>query len=152
MKKKIIKIFLILSLSVLISCGFEPLNKKINLNKFIVSEKIFSGNTKINNKIYNKLNLKEEKNAPGFILKLFSEVKIITLAKDTSGNATSYKSYILTNVAVIKNEEIIKNKKFEKSITYSNLSNKFELKNYQNQVENNLINSTVQVIKLFLGN
>jgi len=151
MIKKITKIYLILSLFSLVSCGFEPLNKTINLDELIVSEKIFTGNGKINNKIYNKLNIKENKNKSGYTLKLFSESKVSTLAKDTSGNATSYKSYILIDVSVIKNEKLIKNKTFEKSITYTNLTNKFELKNYQRQVENNLINSTVQEIKIFLA-
>lgn len=148
---KVTKIYLVLFLFSLISCGFEPLNKTLTLNEFIVSEKIFSGDGKINNKVFNKLNLQENKNTTGYTLKLFSEKKITTLAKDKSGNATSYKSYILIDVSVIKNEEIVKNKKFEKNITYPNLTNKFELKNYQRQVENNLINSTVQEIRIFLA-
>ena len=36
MIKKITKIYLILFLFSLVSCGFEPLNKTINLNELIV--------------------------------------------------------------------------------------------------------------------
>ena len=151
MKKLIIKIYLIFSMVFLGACGFEPLNSSLNINKITISEKNFSGNEKINRKIFNKLNLKVSDDISAHKLKLGSESIITTLVKDTSGNATTYKTTLLINVALIRNEKIIKNKRFEKSITYSNLSNKFELSKYQTEVENNLINSATQEIKMFLG-
>ena len=70
MKKKIVKICLIFSILTLLSCGFEPLNKSINLDKIIISEKIFSGNNQLNRKIFDKLNLKESDDISGFKFKL----------------------------------------------------------------------------------
>ena len=151
MKKLIIKIYLIFSMVFLGACGFEPLNSSLNINKITISEKNFSGNEKINRKIFNKLNLKVSDDISAHKLKLGSESIITTLVKDTSGNATTYKTTLLIDVALIRNEKIIKNKRFEKSITYPNLSNKFELSKYQTEVENNLINSATQEIKMFLG-
>jgi len=152
MKKKIIKICLIFStLILMLSCGFEPLNKTINLDKIVISKKVFSGNSQINKKIFNKLSLKESNNVSDFVLKMHSENKIKILAKNTEGDATSYKTSLSIKVSLIKNNKIIKDKLFEKSITYPNLNNKFELSKYQKEVENNLINTTLQRIKVFLS-
>ena len=79
-----------------------------------------------------------------------SESKIIILAKDNSGNATSYKTNIIIQLSLTKDEKIMKNKRFEKNFTYSNLNNKFELSKYQKQVESNMINSLAQEIRIFL--
>ena len=152
MIKKIIKICLIFSALILISsCGFEPLNKSINLNKITIYEKVFSGNNQLNRKIFDKLDLKESDNVSDYILKLHSESEIAILAKNTEGDATSYKTSLLIEVSLIKNDKIIKNKRFEKSITYPNLNNKFELSKYQKEVENNLVNTTLQQIRVFLS-
>ncbi len=152
MKKKIIKICLIFStLILMLSCGFEPLNKTINLDKIVISKKVFSGNSQINKKIFNKLSLKESNNVSDFVLKMHSENKIKILAKNTEGDATSYKTSLSIKVSLIKNDKIIKDKLFEKSITYPNLNNKFELSKYQKEVENNLVNTTLQQIKVFLS-
>ena len=151
MKKKIVKICLIFSILTLLSCGFEPLNKSINLDKIIISEKIFSGNNQLNRKIFDKLNLKESDDISGFKFKLHTESQIITLAKNTEGDATSYKTTLLIEISLIKDDKIVKNKSFEKSTTYPNISNKFELTKYQREVENNLINTTLQQIRIFLS-
>ena len=151
MKKKIVKIYLIFSVLTLLSCGFEPLNKSINLDKIIISEKIFSGNNQLNRKIFDKLNLKESDDISGFKFKLHAESQIITLAKNTEGDATSYKTTLLIEISLIKDDKIVKNKSFEKSTTYPNISNKFELTKYQREVENNLINTTLQQIRIFLS-
>jgi hypothetical protein len=135
----------------MLSCGFEPLNKTINLDKIVISKKVFSGNSQINKKIFNKLSLKESNNVSDFVLKMHSENKIKILAKNTEGDATSYKTSLSIKVSLIKNNKIIKDKLFEKSITYPNLNNKFELSKYQKEVENNLINTTLQRIKVFLS-
>ena len=151
MKKKIVKIYLIFSVLTLLSCGFEPLNKSINLDKIIISEKIFSGNNQLNRRIFDKLNLKESDDISGFKFKLHTESQIKTLAKNTEGDATSYKTTLLIEISLIKDDKIVKNKSFEKSTTYPNISNKFELTKYQREVENNLINTSLQQIRIFLS-
>ena len=133
------------------SCGYEPLNKTLSLKKINISNKIFEGDKKINNKIFRKLNFRKEENLPSYSLKLKSNSKIDDLSKDQSGNITSYKSIITTYVALIKDQEIIKDKSFEQTFTYPNQSNKFNLSTYQKEVENNLIDIIVQDIRLFLN-
>ena len=150
MRKKIKNLGLIISLIFFTSCGYVPLNKNININEINIIEKIFTGDKNINRKIYNKLNFQHTNDKSGYILKLNSKSKIDTLAKDSAGNATSYKTNIIIKISLIKDDKIVKNKLFEKNFTYSNLSNKFELSKYQKQVEDNIINSLVREIRIFL--
>jgi len=133
------------------SCGYEPLNKSLNSKKINITDKIFVGDKKVNKKIFNKLNFRNQDNTPTYTLKLESNSKINDLSKDQSGNITSYKTTITTYVALIKDQEIIKNKNFEHSFTYPNQSNKFNLASYQREVEDNLIDKIVQDIRLFLN-
>ena len=133
------------------SCGYEPLNKNSSLKKINITDKIFEGDKKINKKIFSKLNFKRNENSPSYSLKLKSNSKIYNLSKDQSGNITSYKTTITTYVALLKDQEIVKDKNFEESFTYPNQSNKFNLSTYQREVENNLIDKVVQDIRLFLN-
>ena len=105
----------------------------------------------MNKKIFDKLNFRNQDNTTTYTLKLESSSKINDLSKDQSGNITSYKTTITTYVALIKDQEIIKNKNFEHSFTYPNQSNKFNLASYQREVEDNLIDKIVQDIRLFLN-
>ena len=150
MKKKILKLILIFPLIILGSCGYEPLNKNFDLEKININEKIFTGNKRINKKIFGKLNLKEDNKISGYIIKLDSNKKIKNLSKDQAGNITSYKTTIITQVTLIKSQTVLKDKKFERNFTYSNLGNKFELSKYQREVENNIINGITQDLKVFL--
>ncbi len=147
---KILKIILIFLITLSTSCGYTPVNKNINSKKMIISNKIFSGNKVINKKIFNKLNLKEENIETGFNLKLTSNVLISELSKDKSGNVSTYKTSITVYVALIKENETLKEKNFEKNFTYASLNNKFELSKYQKEIENNLITTIAQELKIFL--
>lgn len=150
MNERILKLVLIFSLIVLVSCGYEPLNKNFGLEKINITEKIFMGNKRINKKIFSKLNLKEDNSSSGYKIKLDTNHEIRDLSKDQAGNITSYKTTIITQVTLIKSQTVLKDKKFERNFTYSNLGNKFELSKYQREVENNIINGITQDLKVFL--
>lgn len=152
MKKELKIYILVLFLTTLLSCGYEPLNKNNAENLIIISQKIFIGDNKINRKIFNILNLKEKNEENGFKLELNSIKKIEGVSKDKSGNITTYKTSIIVAVRLIDNGKQIKSKTFSKNFNYSNISNKFDLKKYQNNVEKNLINSLSKEIKIYLYN
>ena len=146
------KHFLLIIFLILISaCGYEPLNKSLQESNIKISKKTFSGDNQINRKIFNKINLKETKDGLGYELKLNSNKVIDQVAKDKSGNVTKYKTTITIVVELIENQKTIKSRSFSKNFNYSNLSNKFELKKYQEDVEMNLINSIATDIKIFLN-
>ena len=133
------------------ACGYEPLNKSLPESNIKISKKTFSGDNQINRTIFNKINLKETKDELGYELKINSNKIIDQVAKDKSGNVTKYETTITIIVELIENEKTIKKKSFSKNFNYSNLSNKFELKKYQEDVELNLINSIARDIKIFLN-
>ena len=133
------------------ACGYEPLNKNLPESNIKISKKTFSGDNQINRKIFNKINLKETKDELGYELKLNSNKAIDQVAKDKSGNVTKYKTTVTIVVELIENGKTVKKRSFSKNFNYSNLSNKFELKKYQEDVETNLINSIARDIKIFLN-
>ena len=145
------KYVLIIFLMFMSACGYEPLNKSLQESNIKISKKTFSGDNQINRTIFNKINLKETKDEPGYELKLNSNKIIDQVAKNKSGNVTKYKTTITIVIELIEKEKNFKKRTFSKNFNYSNLSNKFELKKYQEDIETNLINSIARDIKIFLN-
>ena len=133
------------------ACGYEPLNKSLPESNIKISKKTFSGDSQINRKLLSKINFKETKDELGYELKLNSNKVIDQVAKDKSGNVTKYETTVTIVVELIENGKTVKKRSFSKSFNYSNLSNKFELKKYQRDVETNLINTIARDIKIFLN-
>ena len=50
-----------------------------------------------------------------------------------------------------KKSETLKQKEFNSSFTYNNLENKFDLSEYQKNIEKNLINKMVEEIFIYLN-
>ncbi len=57
---------LIIFLILISACGYEPLNKNFPESNIKISKKTFSGDSKINRAIFNKINLKETKDELGY--------------------------------------------------------------------------------------
>ena len=135
-KKIIFLLYLLLS-----SCGYEAIHSKKNSTdySFSVNELNFVGDRIINLKIKEKLNNytqgEKEKN---FILKISSTSEKIVLAKNTSGDTTSFKNIISINVDILMNNKFKSNLVFVESFNYNNISNKFTLKKYEEEIKNNL--------------
>ena len=126
-RKQIILLLLLL----LSSCGYEAIySKKNSVNyNFSVSELNFVGDKTVNLKIKEKLNnYAQDKKDKDFILRISSTSEKITLAKNTAGDATSFKNSISINVEVLMNNKFKSNFIILESFNYNNISNKFNLK------------------------
>ena len=152
MQKKIFKLLLLLFLT---SCGYEAMHSKkntINYN-FSISEIDFSGNREINQKIKTILNNytldKKDKN---FILKISSNSKRTTLSKDTQGNATNFEKTIAMNVEVLMNDKFKSSFIIMENFNYNNNSNKFDLRKYEKEIKNNLTETAVDKLIFKLSN
>jgi len=136
-QKKIILLLLLL----LSSCGYEAIHSKknsVNYN-FSISELSFVGERTVNLKIKEKLNnYTQSKKDKNFILKISSTSEKIILAKNITGDATSFKNTISINVQVLINNKFKNNFIILESFNYNNISNKFNLKKYEEQIKNNL--------------
>ena len=73
-------------------------------------------------------------------------------SKDAKGQVKSFRTTMSVNFE-IKNldNNIVKKKEFLKSFTYNNKKNKFELVEYQNSIEDNLIGQIISEIIIFLN-
>jgi len=138
MEKKIFTIILLIFLS---SCGYEAIHSKknaINYN-FSIKEINFSGDRYVNLKIKEKLNnYISNKKDKDFILKISTTSNKVISSKNISGNATSYKNTITVNVETLMNNKIKKSFKIVESFNYNNDSNKINLKKYEKEIIRNL--------------
>ena len=150
-QKKIILLLLLL----LSSCGYEAIHSKKNsINyDFSISELSFIGDRTINLKIKEKLNnYTQSKNDKNFILRTSSTSEKIILAKNTAGDATSFKNTISINVEVLMNNKFKSNFIILESFNYNNISNKFNLKKYEEEIKNNLAETASDKLIFKLSN
>ena len=136
-QKKIILLLLLL----LSSCGYEAIYSKKNSSNYIfsVSDLSFVGDKTVNLKIKERLNnYAQGKKDKDFILRISSTSEKITLAKNTVGDATSFKNSISINVEVLMNNKFKSNFIILESFNYNNISNKFNLKQLEKDIKNNL--------------
>ncbi|MDC0391807.1 hypothetical protein OAM24_04170 [Candidatus Pelagibacter ubique] len=135
------KQIILLLLLLLSSCGYEAIySKKNSVNyNFSVSELNFIGDRTVNLKIKEKLSsYAKEKKEKDFILKISSTSEKITLSKNTAGDATSFKNSVSINVEVLMNNKFKSNFIILETFNYNNISNKFNLKKYEEEIKNNL--------------
>ena len=152
MEKKIFTFILLIFLS---SCGYEAIYsvKNINNYNFSISKLSFIGDREINLKIKQKLNnYTQEIKDINFTLKITSTSEKIILAKNISGDATSFKNTILINVDIVMNNEFKSNFIILESFNYDNISNKFNLKKYEEDIKNNLAETASDKLIFKLSN
>ena len=152
MLKKILIPILLLFLS---SCGYEAIHSKknsINYN-FSLNELTFIGDRDVGLKIKEKINNytlnKKDKN---FSLEISSVKDKMVLAKDTAGDATSFRSTITVNIKVIMKNNFKNNLQFVESFNYNNDTNKFNLKKYEREIVNNLAETVAEKLIYKLSN
>ena len=151
LRKQIILLLLLL----LSSCGYEAIySKKNSVNyNFSVSELNFVGDRIVNLKIKEKLNnYAQAKKDKDFILRISSSSEKITLAKNTAGDATSFKNSVSINVEVLMNNKFKSNFIILESFNYNNISNKFDLKKYEEEIKNNLAETASDKLIFKLSN
>ena len=150
-QKKIILILLLL----LSSCGYEAIHSKKNsINyDFSVSELNFVGDRTVNLRIKKKLNnYAQNKKDKDFILKISSTSEKIILARNTAGDATSFKNSISINVEILMNNKFKSNFIILESFNYNNISNKFDLKKYEEEIKDNLAETASDKLIFKLSN
>tara|TARA_B100000123_G_C25488192_1_gene322294 strand:+ start:44 stop:496 length:453 start_codon:yes stop_codon:yes gene_type:complete len=147
------KIF-ILFLFFISACGYQPLYKLdkdfINLE---INEVKLIGNSEISKKIIDKLPYTVKKNNK-FLNKISIEStnNIIETSKNSKGEVTSYRTVITAKFKILnKDDEILSEKFLKKEFSYNSNENKFKFKEYQNTIEENLINKIAEDIIIDLN-
>ena len=147
--KKILIVFVL----ILTSCGYQPIYKANENTKNInINEIIYSGDQKNNDEIYSKLPfilIKNDENLNKLSLESKKEIKITS--KDSKGQAVSYRTTINVKILISNNNgDIIDQKVVQRNFSYNSDENKFKFKEYQNKIEENLINGIVDDIIIHL--
>ena len=138
MQKNIFTLLLFLFLS---SCGYEAIYSKKNSKNynFFISKLSFTGDRDINLRMKERLNnyTFNEKNK-NFALKISSSSSKEIAAKNTLGDAVTFKNTIATNIEVLMDGEFKNSFIIIESFIYNNNSNRFNLKKYEKEIKNNL--------------
>ena len=149
-KISLFSIFLFLS-----SCGYEAIySKKNSINyNFSISELAFVGDRGTNLKIKERLKnyTLSEKNK-NFILKISSTSTKAVTARDTSGDALSFKNTVATKIEVLMNNKFKNSFVIAESFNYNNNSNKFSLKRYETEIKKNLAETVSDKLIFKLSN
>jgi len=148
MRKLLIVIFCLMA-----ACnGYQPIYKAKNSNNHIFEEIELLGDKKINKRIKSFLNLKEDSNNQSLNeIKITSVKEINKTSKDSKGQVSSYRTIIRLNV-IIKNEnKVLKEKSFVKDFSYNKKDNKFDLAEYQKEIEISLVNEIIEELTIYLN-
>ena len=152
MQKKIFTLLLFLFLS---SCGYEAIYSKKNSKNydFFISKLNFAGDRDINLRMKERLNnyTFNEKNK-NFVLKISNSSMKEVAAKNTLGDAVTFKNTIVTNIEVSMNSEFKNSFVIIESFIYNNNSNRFNLKKYEKEIKNNLAETITDKLILKLSN
>ena len=146
---KISNYILILSLLLLTNCGYQTVLNNQNY-QFSINVNKINGDQKINSLIINRLK-QLEKNEKIYNLSLTSNKEKLIISKDSKGDPSIFEIKINVNYVVKKDEEILISNKINKKTTYNNITDKFELENYEKTIINNLVSEISDNIKLSIS-
>jgi len=151
MQKKILLLFFLF----LSSCGYDAIYSKKNSidYNFSISELNLIGDRDINLKMKERLNSytlnKKDKN---FKIKISSTSTKTVAAKDTTGDATTFKNTVIINVEISINEKLKNSFVMSENFNYDNNSDKFSLKRYEREIKNNLTETISEKLIFKLSN
>ena len=145
MKKKYFIFINFFILILLQSCGYEPIYSSKNF--LFKVNKINFENNRINNQIARSLKSLSNENAQNNLnINLISKKEKNIISKNKSGEAEIFELSI--SVIIEINES---NKTFIGTQNYNNIENKFELKEYEIEIEEQIINQIIDDILIHLA-
>jgi len=146
------KYYLFIMLLFFTQCDYKPIYSQNNQNFEI---KIIEFNENRTNKILaTRLENYSYKKNNFFLyeLKLITSENKIILSKDTNGNPLLLGLKINLEMGIYENDKMISTKKYSEQFNYQNLSKKFELNSYENEIRSNIYNKMISKILIDLAN
>ena len=145
------KIIIVISFLLLLSCGYKPIFSSDKAN-FSITEIKLLGKSNIGSKIKNNLKIYqniENKNI-FYNLVIHSNQKKTVITKDAKGDPKILKMKISIDLSILEDNKIKHKRNFIESFAYNNSSNKFDLKQYEKNIEDNLVKKIITKIILYL--
>ena len=146
------RIFFIIILFIFLShCDYKPVysdQNKVNYKIIITS---FSGDKDINNSIAASLK-RSSKNNSDEIINISFDTKYTksVLAKNTAGNITDYQTNVVTTFEIQKRNNL-ENFEVKEKFNFQKMTDKYEEKNYEQNIKRNLASSISQKLILRLA-
>ena len=144
------KKILLLILFMCVNCSYKPIYSNSNDLNFEFKKIIITGDKSVKRQILKNLNNINENINSNRELIINIVYKIEETSKNRRGEVETYRTVIETETAVFDNEKIIKKKQFINEFSYNNIDNRYDLKSYQQQIRNNLVNELLGEIIIFL--
>ena len=148
---KIIKFIFILALFNVTSCGYKAVNK-IEKSDFKIAETVFKGDSKINKKLNSNFNryFQNENAVRTFRIKINSQSIRNVTSKDTSGKVSGYALEINVFLEIYENDKELDKFEISKKVDYDNLNSQFELKQYEKNLTDDLVDLVIIDINNYL--
>ena len=141
--------FLSLTFLLLSSCGYSPIYSSKNLN-FSISN-IEKDNSLLNNRFAEMIKgIGDENSSNKINISIESEKKVEIKSKDTKGNPLIYELKIILKIKIMDPSNQ-KEKEFVEDTSFNNSDDKFELSNYQKELEETLIRKLVERTIVYLS-
>ena len=144
------KIYPILIILILTSCGYTPIYNSPNKSDYKINIIEKSGNKLINNLIISEIKgISNPQSNTVFNLKINTVFEKIIVSKDVKGTVSDYQLILRSNFVITKgdtNETI----SFVEKQNIKNTSDIFEQKNYENTIKRNFVTSLVRKLNLEL--
>ena len=147
MKKILFALILFLT-----SCGYQAVNK-IDKTNFIISKYDFLGNSQVN-KILKRNFDKNKKNdnlQNEFEIIVNSKLIKSNNSKNRAGEVTNLTIQIIVDLEISQDGKKIKNLSLVESNNYNNNDNKFELKQFEKILINDLVDKIIKKINIYLS-
>jgi hypothetical protein len=133
------------------NCGYTPIYSNKNFNLYL--ERIDSTkNTPLNSKIKKRLQIfsnQESKKVISLTVDAQKEANI--LAKNSKGDPSRYEMIININLKTAYGQNQNITKSFQERFNYNSNINKFELNQYEKEIEDLLINKNIDRIIVYLS-
>ena len=144
MKIKYILLINILIITLLYGCGYKPVYSSKDL--LFKINKVNHDNSKISNQIARSLkSISNDETTNTLNLELNSNKEKIIVSKNKNGDPEIFELRILVNIQVNN-----KKKTFLEKQVYKNIENKFELNEYEIQIEKQIITKVIDEVIFFL--
>ncbi len=148
MNKIIIKFLIILVF--LSGCGYKPIFSSKNTN-FAIAEIETSGDNKLNKILNNRLNIyKNSKAKKKYYLNINTNVEKKISSKDSKGNPKTFQLKVITKANIRDEKDNNKEKIFIKTVNYNNNDNKLDLKKYERQSSESLVEKISEEMVIYL--
>ena len=146
------KIILITLILLQFGCGYKIANNA-SYYEFQILSYDLTGEKKINNILDKNFKRFGDTKNPSSVYKLTSDSEMIrsTTSKDSSGNILTYKLEIVIKLKIFENSNLINEISFNESTDYNNTTSKFELKQYEDILLQDLTNQLIVKINNHLS-